>query len=171
MKIRDTEQAEHVRHGIVWLHDAPGVIGALIHQHAVAHRHNTSITHGGHFNVVDLLAGMNRGAKMLTPVFDPLDWLAKSQRHQGYDHFFGIGARLHAKPPPTSGATTRIRCAGQPSASASAPCTKCGNCVALQIVRRPSRLCGSQTNPRHSSGTRCSGAHENVRAPRHQPPG
>ena len=43
---------------------------------------------------------------MLTPVFDPLDWLAKSQRHQGYDHFFGIGARLHAKPPPTSGATT-----------------------------------------------------------------
>ena len=59
VKMRDTEQAEHVRHGIVRLHDAPGVIGALVHQHAVTHRHNTSITPGGHFNVVDLLAGMN----------------------------------------------------------------------------------------------------------------
>src|SRR5262249_43672250 len=78
VKIRDPEQAEHVRHSIVWLHDAPGIIGALVHQHAVAHCHNTPITHSGNFNVVDLLAGMNRGAKMFTPVFDPLDWLAKS---------------------------------------------------------------------------------------------
>src|SRR5215510_16069509 len=84
---------------IVWLHDAPGVIRALVHQHAVTHRHNTPITHGGHFNIVDLLARMNRGAKMLTPVFDPLHWLAKAQRRQWYDHFFGIGARLHAKTP------------------------------------------------------------------------
>src|SRR5262245_8479416 len=97
--MRDTEQTEHVRHGIVWLHDAPGVIGALIHQHAVAHRHNSSITHGRYFNVVDLLAGMNRGAKMLTPVFDPLDWLTEAQCYQRYDYIFGIGARLHAKSP------------------------------------------------------------------------
>src|SRR5438046_1985165 len=56
------------------------------------------------------------------------------------------------KPPPTSGATTRMRCSGRPSTSARPWRARCGTCVPDQSVSLPSAALQSATPPRPSIG-------------------
>ena len=57
---------------------------------------------------------------------------------------------LEPKPPPTSGAMTRILCSGMPVTSEMKMRTKCGTWVADQIVYESTPAVGSTTTERGS---------------------
>ncbi len=93
----DTKGAEHVTHRVVRLHDAPGVVHALVEEEAVVQGENDAVPRRGQPHVVQLLPRMGRALQMLPARLHPLDGPAEPHGGHGDQHVLGIDGALGAE--------------------------------------------------------------------------
>ena len=75
---------------------------------------------------VVVVAGMGGGEQMLVAILDPAHRMIELERQRGDRVSSGESRAFGPKPPPTSGATTRMQRSSMPSISASATRMVCG---------------------------------------------
>ena len=93
----NTEGSEHVAHRVVGLHDAPGVVHALVEEEAVVQGKDDPITRRGEPDVVELLPRMGRALEMLPTHLHPLDGSAQARGDHRDQDVLGIDGALGAE--------------------------------------------------------------------------
>jgi hypothetical protein len=83
-------------------------VGACVADHCSAGAEQTPVVVEADLDVPVLFPLLNRRHEVFAPVFDPFDRPAQQQACRRDRNLFGIENEFCAKPPPTSGVTTRM---------------------------------------------------------------
>ena len=75
---------------VEWHGEAVGSVGSRIVEEFVAHGQNTAVFINRHLGVVNLVALMGGGHKMLGPVFNPLNRTAELDGQPRHEELFGV---------------------------------------------------------------------------------